>query len=110
MASEDLAYGRGRPESFISNEPADEPQHPIPRKPLPGAEGRDSHESKPFIDVNISGSPDSTLDPGVTKEVPASTEYSNYGKCGLARPLYQLAGVALSPRVHFTTSLPGPIN
>jgi hypothetical protein len=89
MASEDLAYrkGNGRPESFISNETADASQRPILRKPIPGAEDRDSHESKPFIDVNISNSPEGTVDPDVTKEVPSSTEYSNSGKCGLACPL-----------------------
>src|SRR5947209_4371204 len=86
MASEDLAYGKknGRPESFISNETTDVSPRPISRKPIPGAEARDSHESKPFIDVNISNLPDVTVDPGVTKEVNSSTAYSNSGKCGLA--------------------------
>ena len=89
MASEDLAYGKGngRPESFISNETNDVSQRPILRKPIPGAEDRDNHESKPFIDVNISDSPDLTEDPGVNKEAHSSTEYSNSGKCGLACPL-----------------------
>jgi hypothetical protein len=89
MASEDPAYRKdnGRPESFISNETTDVSQRPILRKPIPGAEDRDSHENKPFIDVNISNSPDGTVDPDVTKEVHSSTEYSNSGKCGLACPL-----------------------
>ena len=89
MASGDLAYGKGngRPESFISNETTDVSQRPISRKPIPGAEDRDSHESKPFIDVNISNLPDATVDPGVTKEVHSPTEYSNSGKCKLACPL-----------------------
>ena len=86
MASEDLEYGEGnlRPEPFISNEIIDISQHSISRKPIPGAEDRDSHESTPLVDVNISKSPDLTLDPGVTKEAHSSTEYSNSGKCGLA--------------------------
>jgi hypothetical protein len=86
MASEDLEYERGdrRPESFISNETTNISQRPISRKPIPGAEDRDSHESKPSADANISNLPDLTPDPGVTKVVHSSTEYSNSGKCGLA--------------------------
>src|SRR4051794_40873474 len=89
MASEDAEYGRSYrgPESFNSNETTDALQHRISRKPVSGASDRDSHESKPFLDVNISESPDLTLGPGVTKEVHDSTEYSNPGKCGLACPL-----------------------
>src|ERR1700722_9485952 len=112
MASEDLEYEKSSrgPESFSSNETTDTSQHRISRKPVPGGEDRDSHENKPFLDVNISESPDLTLDPDATKEVPPSTEYFNSGKCGLACPLCQLAGVALPPRVLFITSLLSPIN
>ena len=89
MASEDLEYEKSNrgPGSFNSNDTTDTSQHRISRKPIPGAEDRDSHESKPFLDVNISESPNLTLDPGVTKEVHDSTEYSNPGKCGLAYSL-----------------------
>jgi hypothetical protein len=108
MASEDVADGKGngRPESFISNETTNVSTRPISRKPIPGAEDRDSHESKPFIDVNIGNSPEGTVDPDVTKEVHSSTEYSNSSKCGLVN----LADVALPPRVLFITGLLGPID
>src|SRR5271155_5690140 len=83
MASEDLEYEKSNrgPESFNSTETTDTSQHRISRKPVPGAEDRDSHESKPFLDVNISESP------GVTKEAHPSTEYFDPGKCGLVSPL-----------------------
>ena len=88
MASEDFEYEKSNrgPESFNSNDTTDTSQHRISRKPVPGAEDRDSHESKPFLDVNISASPDLTLDPGVTKEAHSSVEYFNSGKCGLVCP------------------------
>jgi hypothetical protein len=89
MASEDFGYEKSSrgPESFNSNETTDTSQHRISRKPVPGAEDRDGHESKPFLDINISESPDLTLDPGITKEVHSPTEYFNLGKCGLVCPL-----------------------